>query len=53
MNWPFATFIKYPAAPNPDKTNSKVHDQDLPLYNPYAVNNEVNPKIIKKAGPIK
>ena len=53
MNCPFTTFSKYPAAPNPDKTNKSFHDQFLPIYSPYAVINDATPKINKNAGPIR
>ena len=53
MNCPFTTFSKYPAAPNPDNTNSNVHAHFRPLYNPVATRREVTPNIIKNAGPIK
>lgn len=53
MNCPFTTFSKYPAAPNPDNTNSNVQAHFSPLYKPVAAKREVTPNTIKNAGPIK
>ena len=51
--WPFTTFSKYPAAPNPDSISNSDHAHFSPLYNPVAARSEVKPNIIKNAGPIK
>ena len=53
INCPFTTFSRYPAAPKPDNTSKSFQDQFFPKYNPYAVNNDVTPKINKNAGPIR